>query len=244
MHLKFLNEETILLGEYPEGIADGDQIEENLRLLLKRFPTKSGQPWRIIRIPMPNDGGYYPDSPGAFYLTYTNSVFVNKMLLVPQYGLSQDTVALQILQEALPGYKIVGINSRQLIKSAGALHCVTLNLGSSDPLLIQHSPLQNRAFAKRDLYVEARMLHASGIKSAEVFYQLNGKGPFFSLPMISSLQNADLWFAYLPRQTAGTKIRYFFQAESYSGKNMLRPMPAPEGYFEFQILEPDGELPR
>lgn len=244
MHLKFLNEETILLGEYPEGIADGEQIEKNLRYILENFPTQSGQPWRIIRIPMPHHEGFYPDTPGTHFLTYTNSVFVNKLLLVPQYNTPQDSIAIDILQAALPGYKIVGIDCRQLIRSAGALHCVTLNLGASKPLLIQHSPVQNRHFAKRDHYIEARMLHASGIKSAKLFYQVNGMGEFYDLPMISSLKDADTWFAYLPKQLVGTKIRYFFQARSYDGKEMFRPMPAPEAYFEFQILEPVGELAR
>lgn len=244
MHLKLLNEETILLGEYPTGVADAMQIEANLKLLLKQFPTASGQPWKIIRIPMPHEAGLYPDSPGVNFLTYTNAVFVNKMLLVPQYGSSQDSVAISILEKALPGYKIVGINSRQLIRSAGALHCVTLNIGTSNPLLIQHSPQQNTPFAKRDHYIEARMIHASGIKSAQVFYQKDETGPFIALPMISSLSDGDTWFAYLPQQAVGTKIRYYFQARSYSGKEAFRPMPAPEAYFEFHILEPQGNLPR
>lgn len=244
MHLKLLNEETILLGEYPVGIADGAQIEENLRILLRNFPTASGQPWKIVRIPMPHEQGLYPDSPGVSYRTYTNAVFVNRMLLVPQYGSPQDSLAIKVLKDALPGYKIIGIDSRQLIRSAGALHCVTLNVGSANPLLIQHSPQQNTPFAKRDHFIEARMMHASGIKSAQVFYQKNGKGEFIALPMISSLSDGNKWFAYLPQQAVGTKIRYFFRARAYSGKVMLRPMPAPEAYFEFQILEPQGDLPR
>ncbi|MEM6804853.1 MAG: agmatine deiminase family protein, partial [Bacteroidota bacterium] len=244
MHLKLLNEETILLGEYPAGVADGEQIEANLAFLLKNFPTPSGQPWKVIRIPMPADGGFYPDSPGAWYQTYTNSVFVNKMLLVPQYNCPQDSIALEILEKALPGYKVIGIDARGLIRSAGALHCVTSNIGAAQPLLIQHSPQQDLPFAKRDIYIEAKILHESGIKSAYVFYQLDEKGPFQRIPMMASSKDPSAYFAYLPKQMTGSKIRYYFQAEAHSGKEMLRPMPAPEAYFEFQILEKKRNLPR
>lgn len=244
MHLKFLNEETILLGQYPEGIADGDQIEANLKYLLEHFPTASGQAWKIVRIPMPADGSYYPDSPGAWYQTYTNSVFVNKMLLVPQYDSPMDSVALEILREALPGYKVIGINSIQLIKSAGALHCVTANIGVREPLLIQHSPMEDQTFAKRDHYLEARIKHQSGIEYASLYYKTEEEQLFKEVPMISSSKDPDTWFAYIPYQEKGSSIRYFFQARAFSGKEIVRPLPAPEAYFEFQVKAAKGNLPR
>ena len=33
MHMKLLNEETLLVAEYPEGLSDGPQIEENLQYI-------------------------------------------------------------------------------------------------------------------------------------------------------------------------------------------------------------------
>ena len=85
MHLKLLDEETLLVGEYPTGIADGPQIEANLNYILDNYTSIFGTPYKVVRIPMPPDGSNgYPDAGGA-YRTYTNCVFVNKTVLVPVY---------------------------------------------------------------------------------------------------------------------------------------------------------------
>ena len=37
MHMKLLDEETLLVGEYPPGVADGPQIEANLQYILQNY---------------------------------------------------------------------------------------------------------------------------------------------------------------------------------------------------------------
>ena len=61
MHMKLLDEETLLVAEYPEGLSDGPQIEENLQFILDNFTTKWGTPFNVIRIPSPpSTSGYFP----------------------------------------------------------------------------------------------------------------------------------------------------------------------------------------
>jgi agmatine/peptidylarginine deiminase len=141
MHMKLLDEETLLMGEYPAGIADGPQIEANLQYILSNFNSVFGTPYKIIRIPMPADNGQYPNTFGD-YLTYTNSSFINKTVIVPTYNIPSDSTALNIYRAALPGYKIVGINSNASIPASGAFHCITKEIGTADPLLILHQPLE------------------------------------------------------------------------------------------------------
>ena len=43
MHMKLLNEETLLVGEYPTGIADGPQIEANIQYVLANFQNTFGK---------------------------------------------------------------------------------------------------------------------------------------------------------------------------------------------------------
>ena len=103
------------MGQYPTGVADGPQIEANLNYILNNFQTPYGRPYRVVRIPMPPDEyGQYPNQ-WSDYLTYTNSLILNNLVLVPIYGLAQDSEALSIYQEAMPGYNIVGINMRNVI---------------------------------------------------------------------------------------------------------------------------------
>ncbi|HUR31335.1 MAG TPA: agmatine deiminase family protein, partial [Saprospiraceae bacterium] len=66
MHMRILDEETIMFGEYPEGIADGPQINANIEYLLEEFQTAFGHPFRIIRIPMPPENNLYPDHGGDY----------------------------------------------------------------------------------------------------------------------------------------------------------------------------------
>ncbi|MEL6132261.1 MAG: agmatine deiminase family protein, partial [Bacteroidota bacterium] len=136
MHMKLLDEETILLGEYPEGMSNGPQIEANLQYVVQHHLSPYNRPYKVIRIPMPPDNGYYPPAVSASYRTYTNAVILNQLVLVPLFEEKYDTTALRIYRDAMPGYDIVGIDCRDVIESGGALHCITNTIGVKDPLRI------------------------------------------------------------------------------------------------------------
>ena len=147
MHMKLLDEETILMAEYPAGVADGPQIEANLQYVLNNYNSAFGTAYKVVRIPSPpSSGGYFPDNNG-YYRTYTNSVFLNNTVLVPFYREEYDTIAQRIYEEVLPGYNIVGIDvdnsGTNLISYSGAIHCITHSVGVDDPLLIQHQSLED-----------------------------------------------------------------------------------------------------
>lgn len=64
MHIKLLDEETLLVGQYPPGIADGPQIEANLQEVINNYQTCFGKRYKVVRIPMPPEGGQYPNNGG------------------------------------------------------------------------------------------------------------------------------------------------------------------------------------
>ena len=154
---KLLDEETILMAEYPEGVADGPQIEANLEYVLSNFTSKWGTPFEVVRIPSPPEpgwGGGYPNE-GGDYMTYTNSVFVNNTILLPTYYEEYDTTAIAIYEEALPGYNVIGIDCNQIISMSGAIHCIAHGVGVEDPLLISHQPLDDTEDTVNPYPVEA-----------------------------------------------------------------------------------------
>ena len=53
MHMKLIDEETLLVGQYPQGVSDGPQIEANINYILNNYQTSYGRPYRVVRIPMP-----------------------------------------------------------------------------------------------------------------------------------------------------------------------------------------------
>ena len=245
MHMKLLDEHTILLAEYPEGTADGPQIEANIEYVLSNFTTKWGTPFDVIRIPSPPElgwGGGYPDE-GGWYETYTNSVFVNNNILLPTYYETYDTTAIRIYEEALPGYNIIGIDcdgSEPIIASGGAIHCITNSVGVADPLMISHLPLQDTDDTENNYPVLAEISHRSGVATANLVYTTDETN-WTELPM-SPLAD-DQYTADLPAAPAGTTYAYYIEVEANSGKVGTRPMPAPNGHWSFDVLSEISGLP-
>ena len=235
MHMKLLNEETLLIAEYPDGIADGPQIEENIQYILDNFTTPFGNPYNIIRIPSPpSTGGSYPNNGGS-YRTYTNSVFINSKVLVPFYRTEYDTIAQRIYENALPGYEIIGIDcdnsGNNIISASGAIHCITKAVGIDDPLLINHAPIRSMNYAP-SLHFEASAQHRSGIESIELFYKIDG-GNYTSL-LMNNIQD-NLYAIDVYGIPGNTEIEYYFKSTAWSGKVINRPIVAPQGGFKFTI---------
>ncbi len=235
MHLKLLDEETLLVGEYPSGVADGPQIEANLQYILSNYNSVFGTPYKVIRIPQPPDGaGDYPDNFGD-YRTYTNNVFVNKTLIVPTYAQQYDTTALRILREALPGYTVVGINCNNIINQLGAIHCITKEIGTSDPLLITHQPLPNTTNTTTPYQVDAWIKHKTGIQTGTLYFSTDTTQGYQSVSMTLTDIPTDTWTGYIPAQPAGTRVFYFIHAQANSGKQQVRPITAPAGWWKFDV---------
>lgn len=243
MQIKFIDEETLLVSEYPAGVADGPQIEANLDYILDNFTSVYGTPYRVIRIPAPpSTGGAYPDNNG-YYRTYANQVFVNNTVIVPFYREEYDTIAQRILEGAMPGYNIVGVNvdyesGESLIASGGAIHCITHAVGVQDPLIISHQRLDDTYDNLNPYQATAYISHRSGIASATLHYKVGTGGAYQSISM-TDVGNDD-WQALIPAQNGEVDIYYYIEATANSGKSSTRPMPAPDGYWKFTVFD-DGD---
>jgi len=239
MHMKLLDEETLLVGQYPANVADGPQIEANLQYVLNTFKTPFGTPYKVVRIPMPPHNDKYPDT-GGNYRTYANAVFVNKTVLVPFYETQFDTTARRIWEETLPGYNIVGINCNAIIPSLGAIHCITKEVGVSDPLHIVHQPLtcmENAIYSEYPVW--ASLHHRNGIASVKLYYTTNLSAPWVSVDMPIYTPNDTTWthLGFIPKQPGGSTVYYYIEGTSASGKTVRRPLTAPQGYWKFCVTE-------
>ncbi len=234
MHIKLLDEETLMVGQYPNGVADGPQIEANLQYVLANYHTAFGTDYRVVRIPMPDDNGSYPNTTGTYY-TYTNASFINKTIIVPTYNLPSDTTALRIWREACPGYKVVGINSTSSITALGALHCITKEIGADNPLLITHQRLRDTYNTTTPYTVVADVEHKSGIFNATLYYTTDTTHAYQSVAMAN--QGNNMWQADIPAQVAGTEVFYYIHAQSNSGKKQYRPITGPKGFYNFHVLD-------
>ena len=233
MHMKLLDEETILVGQYPEGVADGPQIEENLQYLLDNYTTCYGREWEVVRIPMPPDKyGRYPDE-GGDYRTYTNSVFVNKTVIIPLYEEQYDTTALRIYRQALPGYRIVGINCDDIIALNGAIHCITHELGARNPIFIAHAKIRSATTTQSSYTVAAVVRTSAGIDSVLTYWTTDTTAAFQALTM--TYTNNDSFVTQIPGQPAGSQVFYYITAFASNGKIISKPLVGAKGAWKFTV---------
>ena len=246
MHMKLLDEETILVGQYPEGISDYGIIESNIAYLQDNFVSPFGTPYKIKRILMPPDeNGQYPEGENtssycsvtefsACYNTYTNALFVNRKILVPTYEMPEyDDQALEVWQNLMPGYEIVGINCKEVIPYFGAVHCISKEIGSSDPLLIVHQKIDKACLTDNKYRFEAEVKHRSGIEKVTLFYKTDPDAVYQPVPM--EILTEDIWEVELDAMPEETTVYYYIETKSNSGKQMRRPIAAPDAYWSFEV---------
>ena len=103
-----------------EQFEDFDTLEKQLQVLR----TKEGKPYRLLPLPMPkamyDDGDRLP-------ATYANFLIINGAVLVPTYNQPElDKKAIEIIQQAFPDRKIIGIDAQVAVRQHGSLHCLTM----------------------------------------------------------------------------------------------------------------------
>jgi len=218
-------------------VADGPQIEANLNYILNNFQTPYGRPYRVVRIPMPPDE--YGQNPNQWsdYLTYTNSLILNNLVLVPIYGLAQDSEALSIYQEAMPGYNIVGINMRNVIPASGAIHCITKEIAANDPIFISHAPIRDEVeYSYTGYTFTANISSASGIQEASLYWSLDPSEGFNQVSMTADGEEYTATISYLP---PNSKVHYYISATNNNEKTITKPLVAPQGTYTFEVGEQD-----
>jgi agmatine/peptidylarginine deiminase len=236
MHMKLIDEETLVVSRYPDGVADGPQIEANIEEVLANEVSAFGTPYKVNWMDAPpSTNGNYPDN-GGFYRTYTNAMFINKTILVPTYRPEVDDPALAQWRALMPGYTVVGIDvdnpGENLISLVGAIHCITHSIGVADPLWIVHQPVAESP-ENTTVTLEASIKHRSGIAAANVFYRELGNTNYEEAAM--ALTSNDIWVVDIPVVTEN--VEYYIWAEATSGKTLARPIVAPEGYWSIQVGE-------
>lgn len=232
MHMKLLDEETLLVGEFPQGVSDGPYIENNLNYLLDTYNTCYDREYEVVRIPMvPSSGGNYP--PSSSYRTYTNSLILNDLVLVPSYNNSTlNQQAISIYEQAMPGYEIVGINMENVIGASGAIHCITREIAATDPVFISHAPLREIEDYYQDYPVEATIKNVSGLTSASVFYRTGTEGDFTEIAL--EHQGNDFYVASIPAQACNATVQYYLSATN-ANKTITKPFTGASGPWTFVL---------
>ncbi|HEY2713092.1 MAG TPA: agmatine deiminase family protein [Chthoniobacterales bacterium] len=112
--------QVVTVVEEDESDANYAPLQANLERL--RGLTINGQSPEIATLPMPRkilrENLRLPASYANFYIANTN-------VLLPTFADPGDAEAMEVLQRAFPGRRIVPIDCRELIWGLGAFHCLT-----------------------------------------------------------------------------------------------------------------------
>jgi agmatine deiminase len=114
---------TVFLASYDpaEDRDNAARMDDNARTLTNNSAL-DGRPMEVIRIRQPaaRDG---------CWRSYTNVIFGNGVVLVPQFPDTcpeLDREALEVYRRAFPDRRIVGIDTTSIIRKRGGLHCLSL----------------------------------------------------------------------------------------------------------------------
>lgn len=230
MHMKLIDEETIIVGEYPEDIADGPQIEANIQYILNNFETPYGNPYNIVRIPMPPaQNGQYPDF-GGDYRTYANALIANSKIIVPFYEEKYDTTAQRIWEEQMPGYEVIGIDCNSIIPLSGALHCITKEVSASEPIAIS-MPKYKEHCSEEPFIVKASVFSSDPIEEVNLVLIENNSQSEIPMTLVNGTYEASLGF-----YDKGNIVTYYVEAYNANGKYMTRPLVGENGPRSTEII--------
>ena len=148
--LKLINEETAIISYIPNNNYDISLDEyydhqyciDQAAISISQH-LKSAFDRELKLIPIQNAPTTYDKKTETILhsskATYTNSLILNKTVLVPQYDIEPfDLIALNTYKKTMPGYKIVGVNCKLYAQFSGAIHCLTHEIYANNPIYIKH----------------------------------------------------------------------------------------------------------
>ena len=124
---RFTDERTILCAYENDPEHPNHAILDEAYNTLIRAIDQDGQPFKVVKLPMPRmefDRPIYFGTKVA-PVSYANFYIANQSVLVPQFNDKNDAPALEIIQSLFPNRLTIGIDCTDLIYGGGAIHCIT-----------------------------------------------------------------------------------------------------------------------
>jgi agmatine deiminase len=226
---KLLDEETILVKQLPVWHPEYNRLEQ-LAEFLAAQTSCYGRPYNVHRIYC----GAYNDNETA---AYTNSLILNKKVLVPLFGIDSDAAALQTFQNLMPGYEVQGFHFDNWYYF-DALHCRTRAIFDRYMLLIWHKQLLTASEDAESYEIKTMIKDYSqaGLipDSLQARWRLTGDTDWQSI-LLQATAHPDSFMVSLPGQGPGAVVEYYLTAADSSGRRESLPRTAPEGFYILRV---------
>ena len=221
---KLVNSETVIIKQVSESSPEYECIEEFASSFYE-LNTFYERPFNIHRIFCPDiNGGEWELNPVA---AYTNSYILNNKIFVPQYGIDGDENALEIYQQAMPGYDVIGIFSSEenIWYAEDALHCRTIGIFDPYMMHISHKSIRDEDLTDNDLVlVQGEIVNYSNdeLVSVKLFWKYsNENGPFNDISLNFDSENKFL--GMFPSLDPNSGIKYYIQSKNSNGDSFSHP---------------------
>ena len=218
---KYLAPDKILIAQLPQSnshYADYEQVANY-------FATTNccwGYPYHVYRV----------QEPGGYTLApYTNSLILNKTVYVPLGDNNNyNQMALQVYQEAMPGYDIVGVPYNSYWggwENTDALHCRTRGVMDFNMLFVDHRDVWHGMPDWQSSYpVVSKFIAYSGqdLKqdSLLVYYKINHAE--YQVAHMTATGNPDEYVGMITGYSSGDTISYYVFGADESGHRYTQPV--------------------
>jgi len=230
MFMKILDNETIMIAEYPDFVPDYGLIE-SFAIALSQMKNAFDRNYKIVRIPAPPKAdGTWAVTQNDEMRTYTNSIIINDVVVVPSYGLPEyDSAAKQVYKEHMPGYRIELVDATPLTPLYGALHCIAKEVCPADYLRIEHAKITGMQDYQGHVVVNAFMDCNVPVDSAMLFYRKDPELPFTGIDMTPG---CPIHQAIITNLSPQDTVDYYLKT-ALDGNEVCLPPPAPNGFYTF-----------
>ncbi len=229
-YIKILDYETILVSSIPDSLPDYDIIEDfvsELSLVLNRF----GGYYNIIRVMSPpNADGKYPTTQDEEIRTYTNSLILNNIVIVPSFGLPEfDSAAYHMYSKYMNGYEIHMVDSRLLSLNYGGINTLAKEIPQANFSRIIHQ----KSIGPQSFFSNYNILclatASDQIEEMWLYYKLNSDISYTRTEIhLVCPQHYGVIEGLSPTDT----VHYYIESVS-SSTLITYPLSAPEGNFTF-----------
>jgi agmatine/peptidylarginine deiminase len=212
---KFLAPDKVLIGQVPESDWRYEDYEAAANFF-KTHNSSYGEPYKVYRV-------YTPGSPTD--TPYTNSLILNKKVLVPITGSQWDDEALAVYEEAMPGYEIIGIEYYGWINT-DALHCRTKGIADLDQLYVWHIPVHQSVDFQQEYEVDATLYNYSGEPvnndSVLLIYKIN-QSEYDTVYMQETDMKTQTYSGFITGALPGDTVSYYLYATDMAGNSAYHP---------------------
>ncbi|MBQ6083931.1 MAG: agmatine deiminase family protein [Bacteroidales bacterium] len=218
---KYLAPDKILIAQLPQSNSQYALYEQ----VANYFATTNccwGYPYRVYRVQEPG---------GSTLAPYTNSLILNKTVYVPLgNNSSYNESALQVYQEALPGYTIVGVTNNDYSiswQNTDALHCRTRGVMDFGMLFVDHRDVKFGEQEWQDsIAITSKFIAYSGMDlkqdSLLVYYSIDGGA--YQVAHMTATGEPDEYVGYIKGYQGLSSIDYYVFGADESGRRYTQPV--------------------